>query len=456
MNLTSRMQRYSEALDACHKVTLYGRVRQVTGLVIESDGPAGSIGDFCTIRDGRGKDVPAEIVGFRNDAILLMPLGEIESLRPGCAVVSKAMPLWIRTGPELLGRVIGGLGDPIDGNGPLRCTRRRKVNGGAPPALSRKPIREAMPTGVRVIDGLLTCGQGQRVGIFAAAGVGKSMLLGQIARQCSADVNVIALIGERGREVREFIENNLGEEGLQKSVVVVVTSDQHSLLRLKGMMVATSIAEYFRDEGKNVMLLVDSITRVARAQRETGLSLGEPPATRGYTPSTFALLPRLLERTGVSDKGSITAMYAVLVEGDDLDEPVSDTVRSILDGHVVLSRKLADRGVYPAVDVLQSVSRVMPSVISREHLKLALEFKEHLSAYEDARDLINLGAYSSGSNPKIDRAVAIIDKMFDFIKQDCNETAGYDEVKRMLNDIINSSSPKVNQQKDANKSPAPA
>jgi len=295
-----------------------------------------------------------------------------------------------------------------------------------------------MPTGVRVIDGLLTCGQGQRVGIFAAAGVGKSMLLGQIARQCTADVNVIALIGERGREVREFIENNLGEEGLQKSVVVVVTSDQHSLLRVKGMMVATAIAEYFRDECRNVMLLVDSITRVARAQRETGLSLGEPPATRGYTPSTFALLPRLLERAGVSEKGSITAMYAVLVEGDDLDEPVSDTVRSILDGHVVLSRKLADRGIYPAIDVLQSVSRVMPSVVSREHLKLALEFKEHLAAYEDARDLINLGAYSRGSNPKIDRAIAIIDVMINFIKQDYQETADYDEVKQTLTGIINS------------------
>jgi len=424
-DLSTLMAPYHRRLDACPALLMTGQVRRVTGLVIESTGPAGSIGDLCTLRDGRGREVPAEIVGFRDNSILLMPLGEVDSLGPGCEVTSNGMPLWISAGEELLGRVVDGLGNPIDGKGPLRCSGRRRVNGRSPNPLSRSPISEPMPTGVRAIDGLLTCGRGQRIGIFASAGVGKSMLLGQIARRSAADVNVIALIGERGREVREFIENILGPDGLKRSVVVVVTSDEHSLLRVKGSMVATAIAEHFRDEGMDVMLFVDSLTRVARAQRETGLSIGEPPATRGYTPSTFALLPRLLERAGASDRGSITGIYTVLVEGDDMDEPVSDAVRAILDGHVVLSRALADRGIYPAIDVLQSVSRVMPAIIDAGHLRSAIRFRELYATYEEARDLINLGAYAAGSNKKIDEAVARIDGMIDFLKQGVNEPAEF-------------------------------
>ena len=433
--LSRRMRRYHASLEACPTVLMRGSVKHVTGLVIEAAGPAGGIGDACVIRDGRGRDVPAEIVGFRHDSILLMPLGEVESLRPGCPVTCEGMPLFVPVGPEMLGRVVDGLGAPIDGKGPLGCTGRRRVNGASPHPLARTPISQPMPTGIRAIDALVTAGRGQRIGVFASAGLGKSTLLGQIARHSAADVNVIGLIGERGREVREFIERNLGEEGLSKSVVVVVTSDQHSLLRVKGAMVATAIAEHFRDEGNDVMLVVDSITRVARAQRETGLSIGEPPATRGYTPSTFALLPRLLERAGVGERGSITGVYAVLVEGDDMDEPVSDAVRSILDGHVVLSRKLAERGVYPAIDVLQSVSRVMPAVVSPGHLRAALRFKELLASYEEARDLINLGAYARGSNPKIDKAIALTDAMTAFQSQGTDEAADYEKTKEALQSI---------------------
>jgi len=435
-DLTPAMEPCYKRLAACPAVRMTGRVRRVTGLVVESTGPSGSIGDLCTLRDGNGLNVPAEIVGFRDSSILLMPLGEIDNLRPGCEVVSEGMPLYVPVGDELLGRVLDGLGNPIDGKGPLRCGGRRRVNGRSPHPLSRKPIREPMATGVRSIDGLLTCGRGQRIGIFAAAGVGKSTLLGQIARQSAADVNVIALIGERGREVREFIENILGEEGLRRSVVVVVTSDRHSLLRVKGAMVATAIAEHFREEGKDVMLFVDSLTRVARAQRETGLSIGEPPATRGYTPSTFALLPRLLERAGASEHGSITGVYTVLVEGDDMDEPVSDAVRAILDGHITLSRALADRGIYPAIDVLQSVSRVMPNVVTDEHLEAAIRFRELYAAYEEARDLINLGAYAAGSSPKIDKAIAKIDQMIGFLRQGVNEAAESTDTVRALTALL--------------------
>jgi len=434
--LQRRMARYARNLEACPKALLRGTVKQVTGLVIESTGPAGSIGDFCILHDGLGHRVPAEIVGFRRDSILLMPLGEIERLRPGCEVVCTGTPLRVPVGPELLGRVVDGLGQPIDGKGPLACTATRRVNGNSPNPMARQPITEPMATGVRAIDGLITTGRGQRIGIFAAAGVGKSTLLGQIARRSAADVNVIGLIGERGREVREFIEGCLGDDGLRKSVVVVVTSDQHSLLRVKGAMTTTALAEHFRDEGKHVMLFLDSITRVARAQRETGLSIGEPPATRGYTPSTFALLPRLLERAGAAETGSITGVYTVLVEGDDMDEPVSDTVRAILDGHVVLSRKLAERGLYPAIDVLQSVSRVMPAVVPKEHLDAAIAFKEIYSTYEEARDLINLGAYSPGSNPKIDRSIQLIDAMLGFLRQGIDETSDYDATRHAMEKVI--------------------
>ncbi|HUU67896.1 MAG TPA: FliI/YscN family ATPase [Planctomycetota bacterium] len=430
--LALRMRRYRQSLEACPRVLMKGTVKQVTGLVIESAGPAGSIGDLCVLHDGRDHEVPAEIVGFRRDCVLLMPLGEIERLRPGCEVICAGSPLRVPVGRELLGRVVDGLGNPIDGKGPLRCTATRRVSGQAPNPLHRRPITDPMPTGIRAIDGLLTVGRGQRIGIFAAAGVGKSTLLGLIARRSGADVNVIGLIGERGREVREFIENFLGDDGLARSVVVVVTSDQHSLLRVKGAMTATAIAEHFRDQGQDVMLFIDSVTRVARAQRETGLSIGEPPAIRGYTPSTFALLPRLLERAGAAHAASITGVYTVLVEGDDMDEPVSDTVRAILDGHVVLSRKLAERGIYPAIDVLQSVSRVMPGVVDADHLKAALRFKEYYSVYEEARDLINLGAYARGSNPRIDKSIELIDNMVEFLRQDTGESTTWDDTRKSL------------------------
>ena len=414
-------------------VRINGRVTQVVGLVIESQGPDVQIGDLCEIRfRNRTTVLRAEVVGFRTDRVLLMPLGEITDIGPGCDVLTMGRSLGVHVGPALLGRVLDGLGEPLDDKGPVPAVDFYPLTAAPPHPLRRQMIEKPLAVGVKVIDGLLTLGQGQRVGIFAGSGVGKSVLLGMMARNTEADINVIALVGERGREVREFIDRDLGS-GLSRSVVVVATSDQPPLVRLKAALTATAIAEYFRDQGNNVLLMMDSVTRVAMAQRDVGLAIGEPPATRGYTPSVFALLPRLLERSGAGEKGSITAIYTVLVEGDDMNEPVADTVRGILDGHFVLNRKLAARHHYPSVDVQQSVSRVMPSIVSQEHYEASGRVRELLSIFSEAQDLINIGAYKPGSNADVDWSLKHIEAVDAFLKQGMNENVPFSEsLERLL------------------------
>ncbi|MDO4753794.1 MAG: flagellar protein export ATPase FliI, partial [Bacillota bacterium] len=383
-----------------------GYVNKIVGLMIESIGPIVEIGEVCEIYSLRDNSkVLGEVVGFNDDKVVLMPLGEMGGIGPGSRVVALGHSFIVDVTRSLLGRVIDGLGDPMDGGPKPKPERKYPIHNEPPNPLVRNRIASPMPLGIRAIDGLLTVGKGQRMGIFAGSGVGKSTLLGMIARNTSADVNVIALVGERGREVREFIENDLGEEGLRRSVVVVATSEKPALVRVKAALVATAIAEYFRDLGNDVLLMMDSVTRFSMAQREIGLAVGEPPVTRGYPPSVFGLLPRLLERAGSSDTGSITGLYTVLVDGDDFNEPISDAARGILDGHIMLSRKLASRGHYPAIDVMQSASRVMPNIVSREHLESTVKFKEIMATYNNSEDLINIGAYMKGSNPLIDRAV---------------------------------------------------
>lgn len=417
-------------------ITLSGRVSQVIGLVIESDGPAVSIGENCLIEGDPGSpSVRCEVVGFRDKKVLLMPLGNVSGIGPGSRVIATREPLVIAAGHELLGRVINGLGQPIDGGGPIDTAAKRTVTQSAPDPMQRRRITRPIATGIRAIDGMLTCGKGQRVGIFSGSGVGKSVLLGMIARSSDADVNVIALVGERGRELRDFLDKDLKEEGLKKSVVVAVTSDQASLIRVKGAMTATAVAEYFRDMGLDVMLMMDSVTRVAMAQREIGLAIGEPPTSKGYTPSVFAMLPRLLERSGTSDLGSITGLYTVLVEGDDMTEPVADAVRSILDGHIVLSRKLANQNHYPAVDVLDSVSRLMIDVVDDTHSAAANRVREILATYRESEDLINIGAYNKGSNPKIDRAIEKIGPVNEFLRQGISEQSDYEQTVRDLENL---------------------
>lgn len=415
-----------------------GHVTHIIGLVIEADGPSSSIGDLCYIYSRMDeKPVWAEVVGFKGDKILLMPLGEMEGLKPGSVVVNSGDVIKVKVGSELLGRVIDGLGNPIDEYGSLKTnkfhsTKIKKIN-----PLIRIKVREPLSMGVRAIDGFMTIGKGQRVGIMAGSGVGKSTLLGMLARNSTADMNVIALIGERGREVREFIEGSLGPEGLSRSVVVVATSDQPSLVKIKAAHVATSIAEYFRDSGRDVLFMLDSVTRIAMAQREVGLAIGEPPATRGYTPSVFALMPKLLERSGNSDKGTMTGLYTVLVEGDDFNEPVSDTVRGILDGHILLSRALAQKNHFPAIDVLGSISRVMPEVTAEEHYIAAGKIRDLLATYDKNADLINIGAYIKGSDLKIDRAIRLNDEINNFLKQNVKEEADYAETVKYLTEISN-------------------
>jgi len=414
---TIDISKYNSVLDKIY-VKQLGRVSQVVGLTIESIGPVVSVGCSCLIRaDKNSRPVMAEVVGFKENKILLMPLGSMDGIGPGSVVEASEKPLSVNVGYNLLGRVLDGLGRPMDNKGPLNCSIEYPTNNVPPDPLKRRRIREALPLGVKPIDGLLTVGKGQRIGIFAGSGVGKSTLMGMIARNAKADINVIALIGERGREVREFIEKDLGEEGLKRSVLVIATSDQPALVRLKAAQVATSVAEYFREEGKDVILLMDSLTRYAMAQREVGLATGEPPVSRGYTPSVFSVMPKLLERAGTSDKGSITGLYTVLVDGDDLTEPVTDTARGILDGHIVLSRKLANKNHYPAIDVLASVSRVMSDIVSAEHKKAAFEIKKTMAVYSDAEDLINIGAYVKGSNPDIDYAIEKHPAVIDFLTQ---------------------------------------
>lgn len=431
------LQKYHNLLDGSSFVKYFGRVSKVVGLTIESDGPEVDIGKLCKLHASKGKKtIQTEVVGFRDSKVLLMPLGDMAGVSPGSLVVASDAVLRAGVGKDMTGRVLDGLGYPIDGKGPFKPEKYYPVDNEPPHPLNRKRITDPLPLGIKAIDGLLTVGKGQRLGIFAGSGVGKSTLLGMIARNTRADVNVIALIGERGREVREFIEKDLGEEGLSRSVVVVATSDQPALLRLKGAFIATAIAEYFRDLGKDVLLMMDSLTRFAMAQREVGLAAGEPPVSRGYTPSVFGIMPRLLERAGNSEKGSITGLYTVLVDGDDFTEPVTDTARSVLDGHIVLSRSLANRNQYPAIDVLASVSRVMPDIITDQHKEAAAEVKKALAVYRDAEDLINIGAYVSGSNEKIDYAISLIDKINRFIRQLVEERYDFDDVLGLLYGIL--------------------
>ncbi|HZG84400.1 flagellar protein export ATPase FliI [Paenibacillus sp.] len=427
------IEKYVEALRSVDPIRINGKVTQVIGLTVESEGPDVKLGDVCLIHPGKGAPpVKAEVVGFRNNKVILMPLGELTAIGPGCDVVGTGKPLAVKAGHELLGKVLDGLGLPMDGSSlPLRMTEVPANNAPIPP-LKRPRVLEPLSVGVRCIDGLLTIGKGQRVGIFAGSGVGKSTLLGMIARNTSADVNVIGLIGERGREVLDFIERDLGPEGLARSVVVVATSDQPALIRMKGALITTAIAEYFRDRGLNVMMMMDSVTRYAMALREVGLAVGEPPATRGYTPSVFASLPKLLERAGTGPKGSITAFYTVLVDGDDMNEPIADAVRGILDGHIVLDRKLANRGHFPAIDVLASVSRVMNEIAPREQIAAGNRLKELLAVYRDAEDLINIGAYKAGSNLEIDKAIDSIQAIHGFTRQATDEKTTLQEAQETL------------------------
>lgn len=416
-----KLDKYRAAIAHAKPVRLHGKVTQVVGLVIEGYCPDTSVGAICEIKPQEGEPIPAEVVGFRNNKTLLMPLGELRGVGLDSLISVRRDKASMGVGPLLLGRVIDGLGNPIDSKGPLRVEEEYPIYAAPVNPMTRPPIRKPLDLGIRSINGLLTCGQGQRVGIMAGSGVGKSTLLGMIARYTEADVNVIALIGERGRELREFIEKDLQEQGLQKSVVVVATSDQPPLVRMRGAYIATTIAEYFQKQGKKVLLMMDSATRFAMAMREVGLAIGEPPTTKGYTPSVFAALPKLLERSGNFSEGSITGLYTVLVEGDDFNEPISDAMRSILDGHIVLSRDLAARNIYPPIDVLASASRVMTDVTSPEHQKLAGRFKESLAIYRQSEDLINIGAYKDGSNPGIDYAISKNDGMQSYLKQSIHD-----------------------------------
>lgn len=433
MSVTIDFEKYHKVIDRAEMVKVIGKVVQVVGLIIEAQVGGVSVGDLCSIRiEKENRDAFAEVVGFRESRVLLMPLGSTTGISPGAQVTAAGKPLMVRVGPDCLGRVLGGLGEPIDGKGPVQGEEDRSLDANPPDPVRRPRVTEVMRVGVRAIDGLLTIGKGQRIGIFAGSGVGKSTLMGMVARNAEAAVNVICLVGERGREVRDFIEESLGDEGLKKSVVIVATSDLPPLIRLKSAFVATAIAEYFRDHGKDVILMMDSVTRFAMAERDIGLAAGEPPTTKGYTPSVFALLPRLMERSGTSEAASITAFYTILVEGDDFNEPIADHSRSILDGHIVLSRDLAARNHYPAIDVPHSVSRIMINLISDEHKEAAGKLREVLARYTEAEDLINIGAYVKGSNPKIDYALSKIDQVNDLLKQGTFEKIDYEETVNRL------------------------
>ncbi len=432
------MEKYRAAIESAKPIRLHGKVTQVVGLVIEGYCPDSSVGTICEIRPQEGAPIPAEVVGFRNNKTLLMPLGELRGVGLDSLITVRRDKASMGVGPLLLGRVIDGLGKPIDDKGPLRVEEEYPIYAAPVNPMTRTPIRKPLDLGIRSINGLLTCGQGQRVGIMAGSGVGKSTLLGMIARYTEADVNVIALIGERGRELREFIEKDLQEQGLKKSVVVVATSDQPPLVRMRGAYIATTIAEYFQKQGKKVLLMMDSATRFAMAMREVGLAIGEPPTTKGYTPSVFAALPKLLERTGNFTEGSITGLYTVLVEGDDFNEPISDSMRSILDGHIILSRSLAARNIYPPIDVMASASRVMSDVASKEHQELAGKFKETLATYRQSEDLINIGAYKAGSNPGIDYALSKIKGMDLFLKQAVQDPVSMQDALQGLKQIFQS------------------
>lgn len=430
------IKKYINKVNEKRFIKYTGKITKVTGLTIESDGPIASIGELCYIYPYHETEpILAEVVGFKEGKILLMPLGEMEGIASGSTVVASGKTLRVNVGEELIGRVLDGLGNPIDGKGSINTKKTYPVLNSPPNPLERMVISEPLPLGIKAIDGLITCGKGQRIGIFSGSGVGKSTLMGMVSRNSSADINVIGLIGERGREVREFLEKDLKEEGLKKSIVVVVTSDQPALIRVKGALVTTAIAEYFRDRGNNVMLLMDSLTRFAMAQREIGLAIGEPPVTRGFTPSVFAVMPKLLERAGNSSRGTITGLYTVLVDGDDLNEPVTDTVRGIIDGHIILSRKLANQNHYPAIDVLSSVSRVMPSIVDEEHLNKANAIKDIMATYKESEDLINIGAYKMGSNNKIDRAIDLKEDIDEFLMQETLDIYPFEETLSIMGKI---------------------
>lgn len=408
-----------------------GKIIEITGLTIVADGPSSSIGDLCHIING-DEIIYSEVVGFREDKILLMPLGSIEGVKAGAKVVNTGSQMRVKVSDTLLGRVLDGLGNPIDDKGEIIADKYYPTNAKIINPMDRKPIDEVLSLGLKAIDGLITFGKGQRMGIFAGSGVGKSTTLAMIAKHTSADINVIALIGERGREVREFIENTLGPEGMKRSIVVCATSEQPALVKIKASFVACAIAEYFRDKGKNVLFMLDSVTRIALAQREVGLAIGEPPATRGYTPSVFALLPKFLERAGANKKGTITGLYTVLVEGDDMNEPIADTARSILDGHIVLSRALAHKNHYPAIDVLQSISRVMTNIVDDEHKTASGIIRNLLAVYAKNEDLISIGAYSKGSDPEIDKAILMYEKINKYLMQATDEQVDFEEAREEL------------------------
>ena len=432
------MGRYVRSVESINSIRLHGKVTQVVGLVIEGYCPDTSVGAICEIRPRDGVPIPAEVVGFRDNKTLLMPLGDLRGVGLDSLIAVRRDKATLKVGPGLLGRVIDGLGNPIDDKGPLHVDEEYPIYAAPVNPMKRPPIRRPLDLGIRSINGLLTCGQGQRVGIMAGSGVGKSTLLGMIARYTEADVNVIALIGERGRELREFVEKDLQEKGLNNSVVVVATPDRPPLVRMRGAYLATTIAEYFKDNGKKVLLMMDSATRFAMAMREVGLAIGEPPTTKGYTPSVFAALPKLLERTGNFVEGSITGLYTVLVEGDDFNEPISDSMRSILDGHIVLSRDLAARNIYPPIDILASASRVMSDVTDSHHKKLAGQYKEALATYRQSEDLINIGAYKAGSNPAIDNAMRKIDAMTAYQRQEVSNPVTLSESVDGLQQIFES------------------
>lgn len=429
MASTLSLDRYHRCLNSTCTIQAYGKVTNVVGLVIEAQGPVSRLGTVCDIyTKGHTHKITAEVLGFRDNKVMLMPLAEIRGIGPGCPIVARQQRATIPVGMALLGRIIDGLGNPIDNKGAISNESEYPLYGAPINPLSRKRISQPLDLGIRAINGLLTVGCGQRMGIFAGSGVGKSVLLGMIARKTAADVNVIALIGERGREVNEFIEKELGEEGLKRSVIVVATSDHLPLIRVRGAFIATAIAEFFRDQGRHVNLMMDSVTRFAMAQREIGLALGEPPTTKGYTPSVFTLLPKLCERAGTSaNRGTITGLYTVLVEGDDTNEPIADALRSTLDGHINLTRDLANQNHYPAIDVLSSISRVMDDIIDSDQRRYANKFKETLATYRKAEDLINIGAYVAGSNPKIDYAIKMIDSINRYLKQDIDATTNFEE-----------------------------
>jgi ATP synthase in type III secretion protein N len=437
------LKRYIQAVEAAETINVRGRVTEVTGLVIKAMVPGVRIGEMCYIETGAEKPIVTEVVGFRDEAVMLMPLGEAQGIGPDSEVLPTGRPFEIKCGWGLLGRILDGLGRPIDGGAALDQIPDLEywsVERESPDPMKRERIKEPLPMGIRAIDGLLTVGRGQRIGLFAGSGVGKSSLMGQIARFCQAEVVVTALIGERGREVRDFIEESLGEEGLKRSVVVVATSNTPSLVRLKAAFVATAIAEWFRDQGKRVLFMMDSSTRFARAQREIGLAIGEPPARQGYPPSVFAQIPRLMERTGNSETGSITALYTILVQAGDMEEPIADEVRGILDGHIILNRALGARNHWPAVDILPSLSRVMTGIVSDEHKKAAGKLREVLATYEKQRDLILLGAYQYGTDPKTDYAIDKIEMVETFLKQRQDEFDDFDTAVQKLIEMFGDAS----------------